>query len=166
MKKIKLSKGYALVDEEDYEKINNLGKWTNNQGYAKRAMVFIRCGEKITKTVSMHRLIMDAKTGEQVDHINGNRLDNRKSNLRIVNHTQNQWNRGALKNSSSKYKGVKYRTNCRNGHKPWRASITHNKKQHMLGCFFTQEEAALTYNYYAKKYFGEHARLNEVPGYE
>lgn len=89
MKTIELSDGYlTIVDDEDYEYLNQFN-WQHSN-YACRG---IRINKKLT-VIQMHRVIMNAPKGMVVDHINHNKLDNRRSNLRIVttaenNHTAN-----------------------------------------------------------------------------
>ena len=104
----------------------------------------------------MHHVILPLKDGLQVDHINGNRLDNRKENLRLVTKSQNMMNRGVQKNSTSGYKGV-------NEHQgKWRAYILENGKQKHLGVFEDKKEAARAYNKMAKLLHGEYAVLNKL----
>ena len=98
MKKIELTRNkFTLVDDEDYEGLTR-NKWCcSKSGYA-------TC-KKNNKTVYMHKVIMGNPT-LSVDHINGNKLDNRKSNLRLATHSNNTKNRSKNKTSNSKYKGV------------------------------------------------------------
>ena len=98
---------------------------------------------------------MNPPLGMQVDHINGDRLDNRRENLRIVTNWQNQMNRGMTINNSSGYKGVRLRRSGK-----WEAQIRVNKKAIFLGRFYDKLDAAHAYDDAAKKYFGEFARLN------
>lgn len=81
---------YVLVDRDDYDRICKMGSWyESSTGYAvKRVKIN---GKNVT--IRMHRFLMDPPEGLQVDHINGDRLDNRKSNLRCVGAEINQWNR-------------------------------------------------------------------------
>ena len=104
----------------------------------------------------LHRLIMgvtDKK--QQVDHINGDRADNRRENLRIVNNQQNNCNKPPVK---GKYKGVHFS----NKERKWIAQITVNYNCTALGRFDTAEKAALAYNEAAKKFHGEYAYLNNI----
>src|SRR3990167_2096609 len=103
MKKIKLSQNkYALVDDSDFEFLNQW-KWSlSSGGYAERQELKSLGGEKIR----MHRLIIGAKEGQQADHKNMNRIDNRRGNLRICTKSQNMMNCGRRKNNTSGYKGV------------------------------------------------------------
>ena len=110
----------------------------------------------------MHTLIMDnmhSSCNIVVDHINGNTLDNRKSNLRVVTQSKNMAHRLRPKRKgSSKYWGVYYVKK----HKRWRASIKVNRKTRYLGHFKQEKDAARAYNEAALFHFGECATLNPV----
>ena len=98
---------YALIDDDDFELVNSFGAWyENDSGYA------IKKTRAKGKSVSirMHRLVMNPPKRLEVDHINGNRLDNRKSNLRCVSHQINIWNtkRDNLHKKYDLPKGVSY----------------------------------------------------------
>jgi len=111
--------------------------------------------------IYLHRLLAGAGPDEVVDHINGDPLDNRTSNLRISNKSQNGANRGADRRrlgTSSRHKGVSWRKN-RNC---WGAYIHVNGKTRYLGSFSTENEAALAYNQAAREAWGQWARLNDV----
>jgi len=111
------------------------------------------------KSIFLHRIIIGAKRGEVVDHINGDIFDNRKSNLRICTQCQNS--RNARKNRSgvtSIYKGVSWKPI----NNKFRAQIQVDRRNIHLGYFYDQTEAALAYNAAAIKYFGEFARLNII----
>lgn len=151
------NKKIVFLDAEDYENLKNF-KWSyHSQGYA-----FTRTSRKLGKRkhILMHRMIMNVNDSTQeVDHINGNRLDNRKVNLRIVTRSENGRNQLPQKrNKSSKYKGVSFYKPT----KKWRASIKFNKKSYNLGYFVSEIDAALEYNKKAKELFGEYAKLNEI----
>jgi hypothetical protein len=105
----------------------------------------------------LHRFILDAPSALEVDHINGNGLDCRRSNLRLATHKQNLRNQAAH-SGTSRYKGVSWNRQ-RNG---WDAQICLNGKNRYLGRFRTEVEAAKAYNEGARLHFGEFARLNEV----
>jgi hypothetical protein len=124
----------ALVDEEDYEELTQWKWGVHTQGYACRKFRSQEPGKKWGR-VFMHRLILDAQPGEEVDHINRNKLDNRRANLRIVPHYVNTHNR-------SSGSGV---------HKPkgrnrWKAIIYINNQRHWLGSFATEAEAQEAYD--------------------
>jgi hypothetical protein len=145
---------YTLVDREDFEKFGHL-KWTlNTYGYAYANIKQLET--KKHKTFYLHRLLMDNPEGLQVDHINHDRLDNRKENLRICTSTENNRNRTKRLDTPNKYKGVSLRN------KKYRAAVKIAGKTIHLGYFKTQEEAAMAYNEAAYIYFGEFAKLNKV----
>lgn len=157
-KEIPLTQGkVALVDVEDYEYLNQW-KWyawrRKNIYYAVRNM---KKDEKRT-SLYVHQEILKPLKGMQIDHINGDELDNRRDNLRFCDKSQNGMNRGKQKNNKSGYKGVSWD----NRDKIWRAQIKINREKVYLGNFLTKEEAALAYNEGAIKYHGEFARLNEI----
>lgn len=104
----------------------------------------------------LHRVVMDAKNGDVIDHINGNGLDCRRENLRFVTNAQNNYNRRKSSGSSSKYKGV-----CRFNGK-YVAHIRCDGKKIHLGTFEDEETAASAYNDAAIRLFGEFASLNQV----
>jgi HNH endonuclease/AP2 domain len=157
MKEIRLYDGsVSIVDDDDYEKLKDYKWYRSNKGYAYRNHYF----DKKNYIVYMHREIINAPKGLTVDHINGNKLDNRKENLRLATPGQNQYNLRKTKNkTTSKYKGV-----CWNKQrKGWSAYIRINGKCKTIGLFSDEESAANAYNHYAKQHFGEYARLNDVP---
>lgn len=113
------------------------------------------------KTTYLHRLILNAPYGLEVDHINGDGMDNRRHNLRLVNRWQNEANKDKPSHNTSGYKGVsRY---LKNKIRPWTAYIEYDKKIH-LGYFATKEEAAHVYNQFAEQLFGQYARLNKIGG--
>ena len=158
-KKIALTQGeYAIVDEEDYEKISSFKWHVRKTKHAKYAGHSERAGKTCVST-RMHRVILGLKKGDglEVDHINRNGLDNRRCNLRICTKQQNQMN-SIKKRGNNKYKGVSFFK----AQKKYAAIITKNRKKHFLGCYCNKEKAAIAYNEAAIRYFGEYARLNEV----
>ena len=92
-------------------------------------------------TISLHRLLTNAPKGMVVDHINGNGLDNRRENIRVVTYTENLRNRGRDRANQSGYKGVSV-----SGKTRWRARIKHEGKQITIGYFKTPEDAARAYD--------------------
>lgn len=108
--------------------------------------------------VGLHILLMQPPPGALVDHINGNVLDNRRSNLRIVNHRSNSRNASRHIDSLSSFKGLTFRP--KKPRSPWCARIAVAGKRIFLGTFKSEVEAALAYDTAAKQFFGEFARLN------
>jgi len=107
----------------------------------------------------MHRLIINVKENEEVDHVNRIKHDNRKNNLRICGHSGNNKNRSSAKGSSSKYLGVFWHSH----NKKWTAELRKDYKKIFRKYFLTEEQAALAYNDAAIKYHGDFASLNIVP---
>ena len=160
MKEIKLTKGYvAIVDDEDYYRLSKY-KWRassicrkSNTIYAS-TMVSIN-GKRVD--IRMHRFIMAATNSLiQVDHKDGNGLNNQKCNLRLANNSQNNANKPPRKDNKIGYKGV-----CKDRSK-YRAVVYHLDKKINVGSFNTPEEAALAYNKKAIEIHGEFAYLNKV----
>lgn len=161
MKKIKLSKGKeTVVDDEDYDSLNEYSWFSNESGanpYAYRTP-WIK-GQNKSGSVPMHHQILGCiGEGREVDHINGNSLDNRKSNLRYVTRSQNNWNQKGQEGCSSKYKGVAW--NKRRGY--WEAYIQIENQKCHLGVYQSEKMAALAYDLSALCLRGEYARVNNV----
>lgn len=157
-KEIPLSQNrIALVDDEDYEEVSKL-RWHYNKGYAKHS--YQENGR--AKFIFMHRFIMKARDGEEVDHRNSiNTLDNRRSNLRIATRSQNAANRKKSKHSQQPFKGIQFDRKASKAH-PWRARIAVNGARHWLGTYATPEDAAKAYDMAALYYFGEFAQINDI----
>src|SRR3990167_10671310 len=164
MNKIKLTQDkFTLVDDEDFEYLNQFHwSFTGNNGYA-GAM-------HKGKRIYMHRIILNVPKGFQADHVNHNKLDHRRSNLRVVTQSQNNMNR-IVTNNKHGYKGVyfydnkkyyKKKTDLETNPRSWVARLKINKKVIRLGTFFTKEDAAQSYNEAATKYFGKYAKLNQL----
>jgi hypothetical protein len=151
MKTIKLSSGHeAIVDDEDFALVSGRPWSISRSGQNLYALWGRRSG-----TVSMHRLIAGAKSGQFVDHVNGNGLDNRRENLRICTRQENLWNQ-RKRGVRSRFKGV----HPRPGRKRWQAIITIDSKLKALGTFDTEEEAARAYDAKALELRGSFASLN------
>ena len=161
---------YAIVDDELYDELKKYNWSLSNHGYAQRGTY----NNGKVSVIPMHRQIMGLTFGDNkcVDHINGNRLDNRKSNLRICTRAENSHNMKISKRNKSGAKGVLHVTikvKRKSGKlytkEYWRASITLNRKNIYLGFFPYNcegfQEAKTAYNEAAIKYFGKFARLNE-----
>lgn len=113
------------------------------------------------KKVLMHRLIMNVPESMEVDHIDGNGLNNRRSNLRVCTRSQNGKNRKLAKNNKSGYHGVHF-ANTEKRKKRWVASIRVNGIKRVIGRFYTPLEAAHAYNRVALQNHKEFASLNKV----
>lgn len=130
----------ALVDDEDYDKLNKY-KWcvikSGKLFYASRLK---RKSESNSSSLFlMHRVIMNVNYDERIDHIDGDSLNNQKSNLRIVDQRVNCQNLHI--NKTSKYPGVHHHS----VNKKWIAQIQKGDKRFHLGCFDTEEEAYKKY---------------------
>lgn len=157
MKKIPLSQGkFALVDDEDFEWLTKIKWYAVKQKDGTFYALGFLSGRK---SAYMHRLINNTPDGLHTDHINRDKLDNRRDNLRNASHSQNQYNRKNQSGvKSSKYKGVHWKKS----HNKWYAQIRDNGKRKYLGMFNSEREAALAYNAYATKIHTSFSLLNEV----
>lgn len=163
VKTINLTQGKrAIIDDDDFERVSQF-KWCAVRRfglwYAERAHPYKNGGRR-RASIPMHRFVMNAPPGVDVDHKNGNGLDNRKSELRFATQIQNCQNRGKRKILSSKYKGVDWvpRDNR------WRSRITVHGKTKQIGYFTSEIEAAAQYDFAARLFFGEFARPNLPEG--
>jgi hypothetical protein len=158
VREIPLTRGLvALVDEDDFEMLSQW-KWSANcdGGYACRGF---RSAFGHHARSYMHRTIMLPDPGQQIDHINGDKLDNRRANLRICTNSQNGRNRPAPTTNTSGFKGVSW--NKKRG--LWLAKI-HDGEYRWLGCFALKEDAAQAYDEAARDHFGKFAYLNFPEG--
>lgn len=157
MKKIELTQGkVALIDDDDFDRVSQhhwYAKKSRNTFYAEKA---VRIDGKQT-SVKMHRFIMGHRKGEDIDHGDGNGLNNQKVNLRICTRSQNCMNR-RIARGKSEYKGACWHKRIGK----WQVRIQVDGKRVHLGYFESEDEAGKAYNKAAKKYFGEYAYLNEV----
>jgi hypothetical protein len=150
-------KGEAIVDDDDYEYLSQF-KWRLNRGYASHSISMgKRDGKRVFINVQMHRLINKTPNGMYTDHLNRDKLDNRKSNLRTCTLSQNQMNHAKRQGAVSKYKGVSF---CKQTGK-WKSAIRVEGRGITIGRFSLEDDAALAYNDNAKQYFGEFAYLNK-----
>lgn len=155
MKQIPLTQGkFALVDDEDFEELSKYRWYLSRSGYANRHPKMIN-GVRRGK-ISMHRQVMDmVPSGKMPDHINGNRIDNRKSNLRLATPSQNTINSSLYTNNTSGFKGVSWWNSANS----YTARIQVNGKRLFLGYFKSVDDAARAYREAAIKHFGEYARF-------
>jgi hypothetical protein len=143
----------ALVDSEDYDRLG-IYRWhalrSPHTTYAKRE-IWNHCEREYRL---LHREVMDAPPGIEVDHRNGNGLDCRKENLRTATRSQQNQNKRGW--AASGYKGVYPQSRSTR----WQARIKFAERYTSLGTFDTPEEAARAYDAAAREHFGEFARLN------
>lgn len=141
----------VIIDDSDFDLVRkHNAKWYFYEGYA-------MCRSYVTREkIVMHRLIMSAQKGQQIDHINRNRLDNRKENLRFCNQSQNMANIIKKNNSSSKYKGVYYSK----ANSKWLVQIKCKGVSYYFGYHENEIQAALIADIHFKKLNGEFAVLN------
>lgn len=154
---ISSGKAYALVDDGDFEYLSQF-KWRLSAGYARHSISNGRInGKRKFKEFYMHKIVNKTPDGMETDHIDRNRLNNQKSNLRACTHAQNQRNHAKRKGAISKYKGVSWCVQT----KKWKSCIAiPGRKSTTLGRFDSEKMAALDYNKHAIKHFGEFAYLN------
>jgi len=158
MKEIQLTNGgTAKVDDEDFDELNQY-RWFSHKdkergtAYAWRHQYL---GVRKYGMVKMHQQILGIKG---IDHKDRDGLNNQRFNIRPCTNGQNQMNARPRHGCSSRFKGVSYH----NQNDRWRATIVLNGKQHSLGCYSTQEAAALAYNKKAVELFGSFARPNVI----
>lgn len=157
MKIILTNKGEEiLVSDLDYEKLMKYTWYIDSKGYPSTNVKASKEAGTKQRKLRMHKLLLtDAQV---VDHINRNKLDNRRSNLRSVTTNQSNANRAAFSSKkASSYKGVH-----RTASGKWQAMLWHEGKNHGLGSYDTPEEAALAYNAAAKQLRGDHTFLNDI----
>lgn len=156
MKKIPLTQGqYAIVDDEDYDKVVRY-KWRAVWGGYCFYAVHTLWNKGKRYEIRMHRFILNGPDTSLVDHRNYNGLDNRKSNLRLCSHSQSQYHRRGSKNGTSQFKGVYFRTQ----NQSWQAQIKYNGKSIWIGQYEDEVAAAKSYDEKARQLFGEFAHLN------
>jgi hypothetical protein len=151
--------GYTIVDDADYDWLAQYTWSDNGIGYVQ--------GVVAHKRVLMHRLIMGAAKGQEVDHINRVKYDNRRENLRFCTRSENMKNVAHVahtpfqrrRRNSSGYMGV-YFDNKPNITNKWAARIAYKGKRHSLGYHATAEAAARRYDEEARKLYGPDAKTN------
>jgi hypothetical protein len=149
VKSIPLTRGLvAVIDEADYERISAHKWYTLTSGPRFYAITEIGGAQ-----VLMHRFVLDYSGPLDIDHIDGDELNNRRANLRVVTRAQNLWNQGPRK--GKRFKGVQRVASGR-----YMARMMVNGERLYFGTHATEEEAARVYDDAARKYHGEFARLN------
>jgi hypothetical protein len=152
-KKIPLTKGaFAIVNAADYARLVQIGKWSlSNQGYA---IHWYKDEAGKRKCLYIHRVIMDAPPHLHIDHIDTNKLNNTRENLRYATRSQNNAARNRMKSNTSGFTGVNL------NRKHWECRIKYQNRRIFLGNFPTARAAALAYDCAARIVFKEFARPN------
>jgi hypothetical protein len=149
-------RGYdVIVDPEDVLRISLSGPWRPHRGSRKQYFVHSMPRPK-HENILLHRFLVSAPDGMDVDHINGNTFDNRKENLRICTHSENQKNQKLRINNTSGAKGVSYDKRK----KKWRPRITVDGKELFLGYFERLEDAKEAYKHASKTHHGAYGRIS------
>jgi len=160
LKKIKLNNGlYATVDVEDYEFLLDFSEIVGTPW----KVLTSHFSNKAVVTANnnlMHRILIKAKAGTCVTHINGDGLDNRKINLKwSCNRSYSKaTQKGIMRNNRSGFRGVS--NNGPSYKKKWRAELSYEGVRYRLGYFYKKEEAARAYDAKAYELMGEAAYLN------
>lgn len=165
MKEMLLTQGkVALLDDEDFERLSKW-KWfaRSLKGRGWYAGRNIHRPGMSPRMVYLHREVLRAGPGEEVDHINGDGLDNRKANLRLCAHAENIRNKAKTeKAKTSRYKGVYFdRSRGR-----WAAQVMLDRRTVFAKRFDTELQAALAYNEAAVRFHGAFALLNTIETFD
>lgn len=142
----------TMLDDTDYDRAKDFRWHKTTNGYVAGFVM----EQGVRRRVYLHRWLLEAQPGQIVDHIDGNKLNNRRSNLRLVTRSQNQANRRHNRNSRSRYKGVTWHK--RRG--MWMARIQVRGRRITIGYFVDPLQAAYEYDAFARTFFGEYARVN------
>lgn len=160
MTEIKIKGGVLIIDKEDAPRVSQV-RWhlrKTPNGKPKSIAGKTNTGD----VVSLGRFIMDVPSHSdndvEVDHINHNIFDNRKSNLRICTHAENMYNRRRMSNNKSGFKGVYF---CKYA-KKYRASLRAQGKKYHGGYYLSAKAAAKAYNNLARQHHGKYAKLNII----
>jgi hypothetical protein len=145
---------YAIVDDEDYDRVMKY-KWYAQRRHAGKFCATGRIPGRSSRML-LHRFLLLPPPGMQVDHIDGNPLNNRRSNLRICTNAQNSMNSLKAKKKTSTFKGVFWNRESRK----WKSAISPNGRQIHLGFFSDPILAAKAYDKAARLYFSEFAKPN------
>jgi len=139
-----------LFDASDYETVKKHTWYISKRGYVTTNIK--------RKSTPMHKILLGNTKGFDIDHILGDKLDNRRSNLRICTHQQNMFNQRIRSTNISGFIGVSLMKNTGR----YEAYIHHNGKKHYLGIYDNAVDAAIARNKEAIKRFGGFARLNLI----
>ena len=146
---------FSLVDDIDFERLNKFKWYANKGGKNFYAMRNYRVKDtRKRKTIRMHTAILKPLFGQEIDHIDGNGLNNQRKNLRTCTKSQNAMNVGLRIDNKSGCKGVSFDA----GTKKWRVQISIDKKQRYIGIFATKLEAYEKYCATCDKFHGDFAK--------
>ncbi len=143
----------VLVDDDDLHLVMSMGKWGVLVQPGKTVYVRKTLNSQ-KRLLSLHRFLMNPPEGVQVDHINGNGLDNRRANLRLASCSENNRNRGTSRNNTSGIKGVRWNK----ARQKWQACLDAKDLPRYWGLFDTKEEAAEVIQSVRARLFGEFER--------
>jgi hypothetical protein len=139
--------GYATISAQD--------KWVDSYNWylGKNGYPATRLSGKL---MTLHRLLLAPPIGIGIDHVDRDKLNNTRENLRLCTQQQNSWNSSIKSTNTSGYKGVSYNKRLRK----FESYIVYSGKRKVLGNFNSAEEASVAYNKAAESFFGEYANLN------
>ena len=146
---------FFIIDAEDFASVAKYSWALGKRGYP--VAHTSRKNPDGPKTFPLHRMLIDTSEEGDVDHISGDKLDNRKENLRICSHQENMFNQKLRNTNSTGYYGVSRMKSCGK----YEAYIHIDGRKKYLGLFDTAEKAALARDEAAILMFGEYARLNK-----
>jgi hypothetical protein len=149
-----LPRGFrCVIDDSDWPAVSRLTLYAGTNGY----VYFSTWVNGKSNPRTLHGFLMNPPTGMHVDHINGDKMDNRRSNLRVVTPSLNQLNRKSLNaNNRSGIRGVQHVPRLSRV-RPWRAQITVNRVNIHLGMFSTEGDAIAARRAAERSYFSEEA---------
>ena len=143
-----------IIDSSDFPAVSEHTWWKSKRGYP--VMKTSRRSEEGQKTVTLHRFLMQPPPSCDVDHISGDKMDNRRCNLRICSHQQNMYNQKMRNTNTSGYYGVSLLKSVGR----YEAYIHNCGKKIYLGLFSSAEEAACARDKAAYRLYGRFAKLN------
>jgi hypothetical protein len=149
---------HAIIDSEDFDKVKKYSWSISKLGYPTAIINSYKNGQKsnkITASIYLHRLILNFPS-QQIDHIDNNKLNCQKKNLRFCTQKENVRNQSKKSSNTSGYKGVSWSKTMNK----WEARINPDYKAIVLGYFDNKVDAAIAYDEAAKKYFGNFANRN------